>query len=61
MQKVKKHLADDRQSRTLTAKETASRLSLTAGARSLLHHLRSQKLAELRREAETLLEQTVAA
>ena len=55
-QRVKKHLSNDRRSRALTARETASRLSLTAGARSLLHHLRSQKLAELRREAETLLE-----
>ena len=29
VRKVKKHLADDRQSRALTARETASRLSLT--------------------------------
>jgi DNA sulfur modification protein DndD len=56
VRKVKKHLSDDRQSRALTAKETASRLSLTTGARSMLHHLRSHKLAELGREAEALLE-----
>jgi DNA sulfur modification protein DndD len=56
LRKIKKHLADDRQSRALTAKETASRLSLSAGARSMLHHLRSQRLDELQREAKTLLE-----
>ncbi len=56
LRKVKKHLADDRQSRALTAQETVSRLSLTSGARSMLHQLRSQRLAELGREAQTLLE-----
>ena len=56
LQKVKKHLSHDRQSRTLSAEEIVPRLSLTADARSLLLHLRSQKLADLRGEAETLLE-----
>ena len=56
VRKVKQHLADDRKSRALTAQETASRLALTAGSRSLLHHLHTQKLAELRRDAEALLE-----
>jgi DNA sulfur modification protein DndD len=56
LRKVKKHLSDDRQSRALTAKETASRLSLTTGARSTFHHLRNHKLAELGREAQTLLD-----
>ncbi len=54
--RVKKHLSDDRQSRALTAQETASRLSLTAGARSMLHHLRSHRLAELGHEAQSLLD-----
>jgi DNA sulfur modification protein DndD len=56
LQKVKRHLLDDRESRTLTAQETATRLSLSASGRSLLHHLRSQKLAELHREAQALVE-----
>ncbi len=55
LRKVKQHLADDRKSRALSAHETAARLSLTSGTRSFLDHLRSQKLAELRREADTLL------
>ena len=50
-QKVKKHLADDRQSRALTAKETASRLGLTAGARSLLHHAAVREWRSCSREA----------
>ena len=57
VRKVKKHLADDRESRALTAHETASRLSLTISARSMLHHLRSHRLEELKRDAEALLEQ----
>jgi DNA sulfur modification protein DndD len=56
VRQVKKHLDDDRQSRTMSAEETATRLSLNAGARSMLHHLRSRRLDELRREAETLLD-----
>ena len=56
LRRVKKHLADDRQSRALTAEETASRLSLTTGARSMLHNLRSHRLAELGRDAQTLLD-----
>ena len=56
LRKVKKYLSDDRQSRALTAQETASRLSLTTGTRVMLHHLRSHKLADLRREAQTLLD-----
>jgi len=55
-QKVKKHLLHDRRSRTLSAREIVPRLSLTVGARSLLTYLRSQKLADFRREAENLLE-----
>ena len=56
VQKVKKHLSDDRQSRTLSAREVVTRLSLPAGVRSQLLHLRSQELADLLAEAETLLE-----
>jgi DNA sulfur modification protein DndD len=56
MRRVKKYLADDRQSRSLTAEETASRLSLTTAARALLHHLRGQRLTELGRDARALLE-----
>jgi len=59
LQTVKKHLSRDRQSRTSTAREIVPRLSLSADARSLLLHLRGQKLADLRREAETLLERRV--
>ena len=51
VRKVEKHLTQDRESRALTADETVSRLSLTTGARSMLHQLRSQRLAELQREA----------
>jgi len=57
LQKVKKHLLHDRRSRTLSAREVVTRLLLTAGARSLLLHLRSQKLADLCGEAEALLKQ----
>ena len=56
LRKVKKHLADDRQSRALSAQETATRLSLTTGVRSMLHHLRSHKLAELGHEARALVD-----
>jgi DNA sulfur modification protein DndD len=56
LRRVEKHLADDRQSRALSAPETAMRLSLTTGVRSMLHHLRSHKLAELGREAQVLVD-----
>jgi DNA sulfur modification protein DndD len=56
VRRVKKHLADDRQSRALTAEETASRLSLTTAARSMLQLLQSDKLADLRRDAQAELE-----
>jgi DNA sulfur modification protein DndD len=55
VRKVEKHLTQDRESRALTADETVSRLSLTTGARSMLHQLRSLRLAELQREAQALL------
>ena len=42
--------------RRATADETAPRLSLSPGARSLLHHLRNHRLAELRREAQALID-----
>ena len=56
LRRVKKHLADDRQSRALSAQETATRMSFTTGVRSMLHHLRSHKLAELGREAQALID-----
>ena len=55
LRKVKQHLADDRESRSLTAEETVCRLSLTTGARAMLHQLRSQRLEELRSDARALL------
>ena len=56
VRKVKTHLARDRESRASAAEAVDARLSLAQGTRSFLHHLRGQGLAELRREAESLLE-----
>jgi DNA sulfur modification protein DndD len=56
VRKVKTHLARDRESRVADAADVDPRLMLAAGARSFLHHLRGQRLAELRREAESLLQ-----
>ena len=56
VRKVKTHLARDRESRASAARAVDARLSLAQGTRSFLHHLRGQGLAELRREAESLLE-----
>ncbi len=56
VRKVKTYLARDRESRASAAEEVAPRLALASGARSFLHHLRGQRLAELRREAASLME-----
>jgi DNA sulfur modification protein DndD len=56
VRKVKTHLTRDRESRAAEAADIDPRLMLAAGARSFLHHLRGQRLAELRREAGSLLE-----
>jgi DNA sulfur modification protein DndD len=56
VKKVKTHLARDRESRAAAAGDVDPRLMLSSGARSFLHHLRGQRLAELRREAASLLE-----
>ena len=52
LQKVKGHLAGDRKTRTQAAKAITARLGLSPAARVQLQHLRGQRLAELRREAE---------
>jgi DNA sulfur modification protein DndD len=56
VRKLKTHLARDRESRASTARDVNLRLSFAAGTRSFLHHLRGQGLADLRREADNLLE-----
>lgn len=56
VRKVKTRLARDRETRAAEAAGVTPRLVLAAGDRSFLHHLRGQRLAELRREAEDLLD-----
>jgi DNA sulfur modification protein DndD len=56
VQLVKKRLAKVRRSRRATADENAPRLSLSPSARSLLHHLRTHRFSELRREAQTFID-----
>ena len=56
VKKLKTHLNRDRESRASAARDVTPRLELAPGARSLLHHLRAQRLSELRREAESLLD-----
>jgi DNA sulfur modification protein DndD len=56
VRKVKSHLQDDRESRASAAQDVTPRLALSPGARSMLHHLRAQRLSELRREADSLLD-----
>ncbi len=56
VKKLKAHLVRDREARASAAQDVDVRLSLATGARSFLHHLRGQGLAELRREADSVLE-----
>jgi DNA sulfur modification protein DndD len=56
IQLIKKRLAKDRRSRRTNADESAPRLLLSPGARSLLHHLRNHRLSELGREAQTFID-----
>jgi DNA sulfur modification protein DndD len=56
VRKVKTHLARDRESRASSARDVDARLFLAPGTRSFLQHLRGQGLAELRGEADRLLE-----
>jgi DNA sulfur modification protein DndD len=55
VRKIKDFLASDRQSRAAAARDVTPRLELGANARSLLHHLLRQRLAELRHDAEDQL------
>src|SRR5436189_1604708 len=55
VRRVSEHLAADRESRG-SAAPVECRLDLSEGSRSLLRHLREQKLASLAHEAQQLLD-----